>query len=138
MDNKINALPESYDLTQNIKNVEVNTGFILGLERIILYFITDLIEDKTSIPDMFKKFEKLLSTDRKEAESVNLNSIESNVYTLFALQQLLRSYAYEQNLVTKNKVNISNQEIEDLMQAFKDNNSAKIKELYQKMGNNLS
>ena len=138
MDNKINALPESYDLTQNIKNVEVNTGFILGLERIILYFITDLIEDKTSIPDMFKKFEKLLSTDRKEAESVNLNSVESNVYTLFALQQLLRSHAYEQNLVTKNKVNISNQEIEDLMQAFKDNNSVKIKELYQKMGNNLS
>ena len=88
--------------------------------------------------DMFKKFEKLLSTDRKEAESVNLNSIESNVYTLFALQQLLRSHAYEQNLVTKNKVNISNQEIEDLMQAFKDNNSVKIKELYQKMGNNLS
>ena len=33
MDNKINALPESYDLTQNIKNVEVNTGFILGYNK---------------------------------------------------------------------------------------------------------
>jgi hypothetical protein len=134
MENKKNLVPESYDLTQNIKNVEVNTGFILGLERIILYFITDLIEDKTTIPGMFKKFESLLSQNKEESESVNLNLFESHVYTLFALQQLLRSHAYEQNLVSKVETDVNNEEIESLMEAFKTNDSAKIKELYQKLG----
>jgi len=134
MENKKNLVPESYDLTQNIKNVEVNTGFILGLERIILYFVTDLIEDKTTIPAMFKKFESLLSQNKEEAESVNLNLFESHVYTLFALQQLLRSHAYEQNLVSKVENNMNSEEIESLMEAFKTNDSAKIKELYQKWG----
>lgn len=134
MENKKNLVPESYDLTQNIKNVEVNTGFILGLERIILYFITDLIEDKTTIPGMFKKFESLLSQNKEESESVNLNLFESHVYTLFALQQLLRSHAYEQNLVSKVETDVNNKEIESLMEAFKTNDSAKIKELYQKLG----
>lgn len=134
MENKKNLVPESYDLKQNIKNVEVNTGFILGLERIILYFITDLIEDKTTIPGMFKKFESLLSQNKEESESVNLNLFESHVYTLFALQQLLRSHAYEQNLVSKVETDVNNEEIESLMEAFKTNDSAKIKELYQKLG----
>lgn len=133
MENKKNLAPESYDLTQNIKNVEVNTGFILGLERIILYFVTDLIEDKTTIPAMFKKFESLLSQNKEEAESVNLNLFESHVYTLFALQQLLRSHAYEQNLVTKVETDINNEELDSLIEAFKNNDSAKIKELYKQM-----
>ena len=138
MENKKNLVPESYDLTQNIKNVEINTGFILGLERIILYFVTDLIEDKTTIPGMFKKFESLLSQNKEEAESVNLNVFESHVYTLFALQQLFRSHAYEQNLVTKIETDIKNEELESLMEAFNNNDSAKIKELYKQMSKESS
>jgi hypothetical protein len=76
----------------------------------------------------------LLSQNKEEAESVNLNVFESHVYTLFALQQLFRSHAYEQNLVSKIETDVNNEEIESLMEAFKTNDSAKIKELYQKFG----
>ena len=43
MSNEKYSAGEVYDLTQNIKNLEINTGFILGLERILVYFITKII-----------------------------------------------------------------------------------------------
>jgi len=128
---------EVYDLTQNVKGLEINTGFILGLERILLYFLTKLIEDKSTITPMFKKFEDLLSVDRA-GDPPQLNEMEAHVYTLFALQQLLRAAAYDQNLVTKIDNAISADDVKDLLKAYVENDAVTAKTTYEKIQKDLS
>lgn len=128
---------EVYDLTQNLKGLEINTGFILGLERILLYFLTKLIEDKSTITPMFKKFEDLLSVDRA-GDPPQLNEMEAHVYTLFALQQLLRAAAYDQNLVRKIDNAISTADVKDLLKAYVENDSETAKAAYDKIQQELS
>lgn len=133
MSDKKVPLADIYDLSKNVKNVEINTGFILGLERLLLYFITDVIEDKASIKPMFEKFEQLLTT--KEPEKFQFTEMESNVYTLFALQQLLRSLAFEQNLVKKSETTISKEEAKDLFKAYLEKDTEKAQEFLSKLSN---
>ena len=128
---------EVYDLTQNVKNAEINTGFILGLERILIYFLTNVIEDKASIPGMFKKFEDLLTTEKVENKP-EFTEVEANIYTIFALQQLLRSLAYEQNLVKKIDTTVKESDVKDLLKAYIDNNTEEVKNIYDKIQTDLS
>ncbi len=57
----------TYDLTKNIKDIEINTGFILGLDAIIMFYISNIIEDPSTLASTFKKFEIFLKgEDEKE------------------------------------------------------------------------
>jgi hypothetical protein len=125
-------LGDIYDLSKNITGAEINTGFILGLERIIIYFITEVITDKTTIQPMFEKFDQLLTGKAKPAD-LSLSETEANVYTVFALQQLLRSLAFEQDLVKKTKVEITKEEAKSLFKAYVDKDAGKIKEYISKI-----
>jgi hypothetical protein len=128
---------EVYDLTQNLKGLEINTGFILGLERILVYFLTKVIEDKSTIPPMFKKFEELLSPNTA-GNPPQLTEMEAHIYTLFALQQLLRASAYDQNLVRKVENAIKDEDIKDFLKAYVENNADEAKSMYDKMQQDLS
>lgn len=128
---------EIYDLTQNVKGAEINTGFILGLERILIYFLTEVVEDKASIPSMFKKFEELL-TPEKAQNPPQFTEVEANIYTIFALQQLLRSLAYEQNLVKKLNNSVKESDVEALLKAYVENNTEEAKAAYDKIQQDLS
>jgi hypothetical protein len=88
----------TYDLTKNIKDIEVNTGFILSLDSILMFYFANLIEDPSTIPAMFKKFENILQGQDAESEENKLSYIERQIYTLFALNQLFKAKAKEQNL----------------------------------------
>ena len=136
MSNKKIQVGEMYDLTKNVTGLEINTGFILGLERIILFILTEHFPDKSVIPVMFNKFEQLLTSDNPE--QVKLEELEAHVYTLFALQQLLRAAAFEQNLVQKSESTIDEAKIKDILQAYMDNDSSKVTKLYEEMRNSLS
>ena len=39
----------TYDFTKNIKDIEVNTSFINGLESLLMYFILEVVEDPATI-----------------------------------------------------------------------------------------
>jgi hypothetical protein len=136
MSDKKIQVGEMYDLTKNVTGLEINTGFILGLERIILFILTEHFPDKSVIPVMFNKFEQLLTSDNPE--QVKLEELEAHVYTLFALQQLLRAAAFEQNLVQKSESTIDEAKIKDILQAYMDNDSSKVTKLYEEMRNSLS
>lgn len=128
---------EVYDLTQNLKGLEINTGFILGLERILMYFLTTVIEDKSTITPMFKKFEDLLSPNNA-GNPPQLNEMEAHVYTLFALQQLLRAAAFDQNLVKKVDNAISEADVKEMLNAYLSNNAEEAKAKYDKIQQDLS
>jgi hypothetical protein len=88
----------TYDLTKNIKDIEINTGFILGLDAIIMFYISNIIEDPSTLSSTFKKFEMILKGEDDKENPLELDFIERQMYTLFAMQQLLKAKAKEQNL----------------------------------------
>ena len=117
MDNFIKAT-NTYDLTKNIKDIEVNTGFILGLNDILMFYITSVVKDASTLSDTFKKFEKLISNDKPE--EVKLDAIETQIYTIFALQQLLKAKAKEQNLEIPVDSKITQEDLSNYMTAIMD------------------
>jgi hypothetical protein len=133
MSDKQIPLADIYDLSKNVTGAEINTGFILGLERVMLFFITEVIQDKATIQPMFQKFEKLLNGAK--AEDHPFTEMEAHVYTLFALQQLLRSLAFEQNLIKKSETTVSADEAKELFKAYLEKNPEKVQEFMSKLAN---
>lgn len=133
MSDKQIPLADIYDLSKNVTGAEINTGFILGLERVMLFFITEIIQDKSTIQPMFQKFEKLLNGAK--AEDHPFTEMEAHVYTLFALQQLLRSLAFEQNLIKKSETTVSPDEAKELFKAYLEKNPEKVQEFMSKLAN---
>jgi len=133
MSDKQIPLADIYDLSKNVTGAEINTGFILGLERVMLFFITEVIRDKATIQPMFQKFEKLLNGAK--AEDHPFTEMEAHVYTLFALQQLLRSLAFEQNLIKKSETTVSADEAKELFKAYLEKNPEKVQEFMSKLAN---
>lgn len=111
----------TYDFTKNIKDIEINTGFILGLNDVLMFYITNIVKDATTLPATFKKFEKIITGD--EPEKVKLDKIESQIYTLFALQQLLKAKAKEQNLEIEVDSKITKEDLTAYMKALMDDDS---------------
>jgi|31_taG_2_1085359.scaffolds.fasta_scaffold32489_2 hypothetical protein len=108
----------TYDLTKNITDIEVNTGFILGLDAILMYYFTNIVEDPTTLPAMFRKFGSILGAKDEKEITVELDYIERQIYTLFTLQQLLKVKAKEQNLIVPVKSEVTKQDLADYMKAI--------------------
>tara|TARA_R110000868_G_scaffold183177_4_gene424358 strand:+ start:573 stop:998 length:426 start_codon:yes stop_codon:yes gene_type:complete len=108
----------TYDLTKNIKDIEVNTGFILGLDAVLMYYITNIIKDPSTLAATFKKFEIILSGKMDETNPVVLDHIERQVYTLFALQQLFKAKAKEQNLEVPMESKVTKDDITEYLKSI--------------------
>lgn len=125
----------TYDLTKNIKDIEINTGFILGLDAILMYYIANIIEDPSTLPATFKKFEAIVKGEASDENPIELSYIERQLYTLFALQQLLKAKAKEQNLEIPLESKVTQDDLANYMKAVMNNDSsaedklAKIQEL---------
>lgn len=108
----------TYDLTKNIKDIEVNTGFILGLDAVLMYYFANVVDDPATLPTTFKKFERIIKGEDPDAETNQLSYIERQIYTLFALQQLFKAKAKEQNLEVPMKSEVTKQDLENYMRAI--------------------
>ena len=107
----------TYDLTKNIKDIEINTGFILGLDAILMYYVGNIIEDPTTLPSTFKKFESIIKGEATDENPIELDYIERQLYTLFALQQLLKAKAKEQNLEIPLETKVTKEQITEYMKS---------------------
>jgi hypothetical protein len=114
----------TYDLTKNIKDLEINTGFILGLDAILMYYIANIIEDPSTLPATFKKFEGIIKGEASEENPIQLDYIERQLYTLFALQQLLKAKAKEQNLEVPLESEVTQEDLSNYMKAVMNNDSS--------------
>jgi len=110
-------LTNSYDLTKNITGLEINTGFILGLDAILMHYITDVIEDPTTLPATFQKFEKVITGQHTDENPVDLDLFERHMYTLFAIQQLLKAKAKEQGLEVPLETTATKEDLNEYLDA---------------------
>ena len=107
----------TYDLTKNIKDLEINTGFILGLDAILLFYIGNIIEDPSTLPQTFKKFEAIIKGEASDENPIDLSYVERQLYTLFALQQLLKAKAKEQNLEVPVESQVTAEQVSEYMKS---------------------
>ena len=105
----------TFDLTKNVKDLEINTGFILGLDDVILYFIANVIDDPSTIGATFAKFKELLTNGIDEKKPLEFNHKERMLYTIFSIQQLLKAKAIEQNLHVELESKVTQDDIKNYM-----------------------
>ena len=105
----------TFDLTKNVKDLEINTGFILGLDDVILYFIANVIDDPSTIGETFAKFKELLTNGIDEKKPLEFNHKERMLYTVFSIQQLLKAKAIEQNLHVELESKVTQDDIKNYM-----------------------
>ena len=118
----------TYDLTKNIKDLEINTGFILGLDAILLFYIGNVVEDPSTLPATFKKFEAIIKGEVTDENPIELDYVERQLYTLFALQQLLKAKAKEQNLEIELESKVTEADMLDYMRAAMNGEDEKVSE----------
>jgi len=124
---------DSWDYTKNITGLEVNTAFITGLENILMYYVTSVVEDPSTLAVTFKKFEAILKNEVKEENPIELSDIERQMYTLFSLLQLFKIKGYEQKLNVKIESTVTKQQLEEYMKDIMDGNQDAAKEKLEKI-----
>ena len=124
---------DSWDYTKNITGLEVNTAFITGLENILMYYVTNIVEDPSTLAVTFKKFEAILKNEVKEENPIELSDIERQMYTLFSLLQLFKIKGYEQKLNVKIESTVTKQQLEEYMKDIMDGNQEAAKEKLEKI-----
>jgi hypothetical protein len=109
-----------YDLTKNIKDLEINTGFIMGLNDILLYWMTNILPDVAKLPATLEKFKTIITSEDPSKEHVTLSVEEKMLYTLYALQMLFKQKAKEQNLELESKTEVTEKDLKEYLSSFVD------------------
>lgn len=120
-----------YDLSKNIKNLEINTSFIQGLENVLTFFIFNIVEETSQLPEIFKKFEKIITNK----ELTQLTPVESHMYVIFALHQYLKAEAIKQNLHEEVEIDIPKDVLKD---SLKDIIAGNKEDAFKKLNDALS
>ena len=111
-ENSTNKEYTTYDFTKNIKEIEINPSFIIGLQNITSKFMLNASEkDQLKIPDAIKKFKLIMDHNSKSdtpIPDIELDAYEQNLYVLFALVNYLKFEAERQGLTIKKEIEINN------------------------------
>jgi len=126
---------DTYDFTDNIKNIEVSTAYIPGLQRILTDMLMNFSAGTEKLPEMFKKFEQNIDKNEEDRVNLGLNKEESDIYTLFSLLQLFKYLANEQGLAKKKETTATVEELKELalMMQRDEDVTDKLKEIQDKI-----
>ncbi len=127
---------DGIDFTKTITDISISTSYIFGLEQLMVHYITNM-DNPAIIKPMFEKFDSIIKGEY-DVESNPLNEQELHLYTLFSLQQLFRSKAYEQGHDIKINKTISKKLVDELLKATIEGDHEKIKELNDEIQKELS
>ncbi len=130
------SVQDTYDFSKSIENISLSTTYIYGLEQVMIYFM-EKMENPQNIKPYFKKFESYIQGEL-DVESNPWTEEESQLYTIFSLQQLLKAKAYEQGLNVKVNATVDNALVQDLMQALNDGKYDKVGEINKKMQDQIN
>jgi hypothetical protein len=124
---------DSWDYTKNITGLEVNTGFITGLENILMFYVVNIVEDPATLAETFKKFELIITNQQPKENPIELSDIERQMYVLFSLLQLFKAHAYEQKLNIKLDSNVTKEQLSEYLNEVVSGDKDKAKEKLEKI-----
>tara|TARA_R100000541_G_scaffold370_11_gene3170 strand:+ start:1089 stop:1523 length:435 start_codon:yes stop_codon:yes gene_type:complete len=87
----------TYDFTKLIKDVEVSTAFIPGLQNVYYRYLTEFHNAPEQMGNLITKFNQIID-GKLTGDDAALSPIEHEIYTIFSLTNLLKSFAKKQNL----------------------------------------
>ena len=100
-----------------IKDLQIHTSYIAGLQRITSKFILrSSEEDQIRLPETIDKFNKLVEHDHEKngMPNVKLDEWESDLYVLFSLVQLLKFQANQQGYAKEVNIDYDNSDMVEL------------------------
>jgi hypothetical protein len=92
----------------------------MGLNDVLLYWMTNVLPDVTQDPVILEKFKKIISATDVSKVDVTLTPEEKMLYTLYALQLLLKAKAKEQGLELEQEGEVTQEQLTDYLKAFVD------------------
>lgn len=122
---------DTFDFTKDIKDITLNATYIFALEQLMMFYISNM-ENPADVKPIIQKFESYVKGEY-DIQKNPFTEIESHLYTIFSLQQLLRAKAYEQGLNIKVNATLEKDLIEELLKATLENDNEKVKEIHIKM-----
>jgi len=108
----------SYDFKKVIKNVEVSTAFIPGLQNVFYRYITEFKDDPETIGLLLDKFGKIIKGELTD-ENATLTPIENEIYTIFSLAHLFKAFAKEQGLELLQDLPVNDEKLKEFAEEAK-------------------
>jgi hypothetical protein len=94
----------------------------MGLNDILLYWMTNILPDVAKLPATLEKFKTIITSKDPSKEHVTLSVEEKMLYTLYALQMLLKQKAKEQNLEIESKTEVTEKDLKEYLSSFVNQN----------------
>jgi hypothetical protein len=108
----------SYDFKKLIKNVEVSTAFIPGLQNVFYRYVTEFKDDPETIGFLIDKFHKIIQGELK-GETAILTPVENEIYTIFSLAHLFKALAKEQGLELLQELPVDDDKLKEFAEEAK-------------------
>ena len=126
---------DTYDFKDIIKNIEVSTAYIPGLQRIVTSMLLEYSEGTEKLPELFARFGQNFNKTEEDQIELGLNEEQANIYTIFSLLQLFKYLANKQGLAKKTETTATVDELKELatMIQKKEDITEKLKDLQSKM-----
>tara|TARA_Y100000289_G_scaffold65937_1_gene80738 strand:- start:1757 stop:2197 length:441 start_codon:yes stop_codon:yes gene_type:complete len=87
----------SYDYTKVIKDIVVSTAFIPGLQNVYYRYVSEFYEKPEDLGALLTKFHGIVD-GKITGEDAAMTPIEHEIYTIFSLTHLFKSFAKDQDL----------------------------------------
>lgn len=87
----------SYDYSKVIKDIVVSTAFIPGLQNVYYRYITEFYDKTEDLGALLTKFHGIIDGKITGDDAV-MTPVEHEIYTIFSLTHLFKSFAKEQGL----------------------------------------
>lgn len=103
----------TYDFSKLIENIEVSPAFIPGLQNVYYRYISEFYDDYSKIGELTEKFHDIISGKLKGKDK-SLTPIEHELYTIYSLTHLFKSFAKQQDLEIEQELPVDDEKLAEL------------------------
>tara|TARA_R110000796_G_scaffold247704_1_gene373597 strand:- start:7411 stop:7827 length:417 start_codon:yes stop_codon:yes gene_type:complete len=114
----------TYDTTKNM-TVDLNPAFISGLQQIYGRYISEFYPDASEFGILIQDFnDTIMDPEKASKKNRKFTTIESELYTLYSIINILKSFAKQQGLEKLEDLKVTEEDfakvMEDIKQETKD------------------
>ena len=113
----------TYDFSKVIKNIEVSHAFIPGLQNVYYRYISEFYDDYNKIGELTEKFNNII-TGKLKGKDASLSPVEHELYAVYSLTHLLKSFAKQQNLEIEQELPVDDEKLAELAEIAKTKETA--------------